>query len=997
MENGAHISSFMTTFSSSTTQGDRSSVRILIRSGASLDGSTRVNEELSLSRAEFLKGYLSDILHLPDDSFEIHSVGEDWENLYKALEEMDVPWAADAQDIIRHPSVRVKNEEGEMVSVDPRKYRLKHLADGEAWEVLKKTVFPKACAVAEVTAFLPDGTNINNETLAQQAPVPEPQQPTPEPEQAVPEPQQPTTESQHPATEPQQPEPVQPLTIPVTTLPTPAPLQSAPAPQTGPGASRRLADYLRGREDAEFPATTLEIQFRLNHTDIDLDILGNRERLMQFMKEFYQYYAFVDPAVIQIDIYAGASPEGPADHNRYLGEGRCSAIRNLLIDALGARAGNIVTHNLAARWDDFYAAVAASGEPWKDEVLAIIRLKPSDDGSVRDHREAKLRELWEGSVWPELLNGYLAPLRSGGSAVVSIRKPQPEPVPERPAPLGVAPIKDTIFLTADKEQARNNCVPIPLRRSAADAGCPTRIALSPEYLSTLSALMRDTLNIRFRLDSTSVDLDFAGNRYRVKRFLASFARRFEGLDPSIMKLDIYSGASPEGPAEHNEWLGYERGVSIRRLISDSLGIHVSNIQIHNQAARWDEFYDAIAASDEPWKEEVLAIIKEEPSRDIRSRDHREVELRALQDGSVWPVLLRKYLSPLRSGSSAQISLNPQIDPSLLFGQKGRSCDEEKGWQFTGDTLWICGGNAAPAQKDTVVIMQNTPFGMYPYDNYPWDNLPEGYYFDSKGYLRQKHVKKVLVPADKTPAWAVKTNLLFWGVVAPNISIEIPIGKWNRWSLEWEYDHPWYIWNNNSHASQILNMSLEIRLYLGNRDYHRWLDGWHLGLAIGGGKYDWEWKQHEGWQGEFINPYFNIGYQHRWGKHWAVDAGLGLGVIPSRYRHYYGGSVYPDNHLEPSDIHLIWHDTGNFFYPGLTHVNVSISYMFNNWPFRMRTMSERKRQEFSETWDGRMNKKREERYRKERERTERANARDEAREKREAAREAARQAKRTQKK
>lgn len=939
-ENGAHLSSFVGLVNNQITQNSSEPVLVHIRTGASPEGSTRGNEELSLSRAEFLRGYLSDVLSLTDDSFVIQSVGEDWENLYNAVKNMDYPWCGEALNIIQNTPIWVKDSNG--VIVDSRKNQLKKLSDGEAWQIFRETAFVNDCAKATVTALVPSGGAVPD-TFGR---------------------------SSH------------------ATAPIPTPIRKW-------SSSRRLADYFQWTRQGRESETALEIQFRLDRTDIDLDYAGNRDRLSAFVHEFHKSFSGVPARDIQIDIYAGASPEGPADHNRDLGEGRCNSIRLLILDALGTEISDIITHNLESRWSDFYDAVAASDEAWKDEVLAIIGMKASDDGTVRDHRELKLRELKGGSVWPQLLSRYLAPLRSGGSAVVSLKQDaDTHSVPKRVfPPVDYAPVKDTIFLIEDTALARKHCVPIPLRRSLGE-GCPTRIALSPEYLSKLSAVMRDTLMIRFRLDSTRIDPDFAGNRYRIQRFLESVANRFEGMDPSAMRLDIYAGASPEGTAEHNQWLGQERGASIKRLIRDSLGIKVSNIQVHNQAARWDDFYDAVAASGEPWKKEVLSIIREEPSRDPKTRDHREMELRALHGGQVWPVLLDRYLAPLRSGGSAVMSINPQYISGIMGQGGGNTPCGDNGWQFAGDTLWICGGAQAtqPAQKDTVVVMQNTPYGMYPYDNYPWDNLPEGYYFDSNGFLRKKQVKKVLVPADKTPAWAVKTNLLFWGVVAPNVSVEIPLGWRNRWALEWEYDHPWFIWSQNSHASQILNMSLELRLYLGNRDYHRWLDGWHIGLAFGGGKYDWEWKQHEGWQGEFINPYFNFGYQHRWGRHWAVDAGMGIGVIPSRYRHYYGGSVYPDNHLEPWDIHLIYHDKGHFMYPGITHINVSISYMFNNWPFLMHNMSEKKRQQWSETYSERTQKEREARYQREKARTERANARDEAKEQRKAAKQAAKQAK-----
>ena len=732
---------------------------------------------------------------------------------------------------------------------------------------------------------------------------------------------------------------------------------------------RRLADYIgmAARND-EIPGRVLEVQFHIDQTDIDEDFAGNRERIERFFKDYRKTYIRFRPEDIRIDIYAGASPEGPPKNNLELGSGRCKAIAGLLQERLSLPPSRIVEHNLGSRWNDLYDAVSASSEPWRSEVLAIIRRKPAfKAGMRRDPRENKLRALRGGKVWPDLLEHYLKPLRSGGSAVVSLVSEKDSSRASVPVAAGgafaagwlpAAPIRDTLFLTENREQACKNCVALPLRRavSAAVPAGAAGMALSPEYMHLLSSLVRDTLEIRFRLDSIRIDPGFAGNSRRIERFMDAFNRRYAGLDPSAMRLDIYAGASPEGAADHNRWLGQERGSSIRRLLGDSLGIRVGNIEIHNMEARWDDFYDAVKASDEPWKDEVLAIIRQTPSRDTRLRDRRELLLRALDGGRVWPVLLERYLSPLRSGCSAVLSLNPDYLPRVCgagaaamgAAAAGGAAALPGAWQYAGDTLWVCGAGAPASRRDTVFVMQNTPYGMYPHDRYPW-RVPDGYYVDDSGRLRREKVKKVVVPADKTPAWAIKTNLLFWGVVAPNIQLEFPLGWSNHWSLEVEYVHPWFIWDRNSHASQILNLGLELRYYFGDREYHRWLDGWHVGLAFGGGKYDWEWKRSEGWQGEFINPYINVGYQHRFGKNWAVDAGIGLGVIASRYRHYYGGSVYPENHLEPQDNHLIWHDTGHLVFPGATHINLSISYMFNNWPVRFKTMSEEQREEWRESY------------------------------------------------
>lgn len=168
-------------------------------------------------------------------------------------------------------------------------------------------------------------------------------------------------------------------------------------------------------------------------------------------------------------------------------------------------------------------------------------------------------------------------------------------------------------------------------------------------------IVTDTFSIRFRLDSIRIDMDFDGNARRWEAFEERFRKSYSHLPPAALRLDIYAGASPEGTAAHNRWLGENRGVAIRRLVRQRLGHAIGNIEVHNEGARWNDLYDLVAASREPWRDEVLRIIEQPAATDEATRDPRELKLRSLHNGQVWPVLLEKYLAPLRSGASATLS------------------------------------------------------------------------------------------------------------------------------------------------------------------------------------------------------------------------------------------------------------------------------------------------------------------------------------------------------
>ncbi len=380
----------------------------------------------------------------------------------------------------------------------------------------------------------------------------------------------------------------------------------------------------------------------------------------------------------------------------------------------------------------------------------------------------------------------------------------------------------------------------------------------------------DTLEVHYRVGISSLDPNFADNKRQIDQFVDYVNATYANVPAQYLKLDVYSGASPEGPIELNRRLGEERGLALKEALLERLGWLKGRISVYNQGARWGGLYKAIEDSNEPWKYDVLKIIQEGPSEDTWSRDDREAKLRKLDRGRVWSVLNTKYLPALRTSGSAVIA---RIEN--------------------------------PTSKDTIVIRDTVYYVPEPCQPY-------------------------IAPVFLNHVWALKTNLLMWGVIAPNIQAEFSLGKTNRWSIEGEFFSPWWIWSHNAHAEQFLNLGVELRYWLGNRQRHHRLDGWHIGPALAVGYYDFEWKRSEGYQGEYLNFYCNIGYQHRWGrrKQWAVDGGIGFGYIPTQYRHYLGSSKFPVGHEEKRDYHLMWQNTQWKHLIGATHANVTLAYMFN---------------------------------------------------------------------
>lgn len=397
----------------------------------------------------------------------------------------------------------------------------------------------------------------------------------------------------------------------------------------------------------------------------------------------------------------------------------------------------------------------------------------------------------------------------------------------------------------------------------------------------------DTLEVRFRLGLSDLDLSYADNEQRINEFVARVKAHYAFMPEHSLKMDVYGGASPEGPNELNRRLGEQRGISLKQVLMQRLTGIISQITVVNQGARWGGLYNMVEKSDEPWKYEVLDVLMKAPEDDGWQMDPREQKLRKMKNGTVWNQLLAKYLPALRTSGSAVVAPMSDAERERLRRRYG------------GD---YC---------DTVVIRDTIVYLPEPCPRYE-------------------------EPIDSDWVWALKTNLLLWGVAAPNGQIEFPLGRSNRWSIEGEVFWPWFIWSHNVHAHQCGNLGLELRYWLGNRKKHHTLDGWHIGLGGAAGYYDFEWKKHEGYQGEYLNIYCNLGYQHRWGrrKQWAIDGGIALGWIPTKYREYIGSSQFPVGHEEirpdgtKQDPHLMWQKTSSKNFFGATHANITLAYMFH---------------------------------------------------------------------
>lgn len=167
---------------------------------------------------------------------------------------------------------------------------------------------------------------------------------------------------------------------------------------------------------------------------------------------------------------------------------------------------------------------------------------------------------------------------------------------------------------------------------------------------------------------------------------------------------------------------------------------------------------------------------------------------------------------------------------------------------------------------------------------------------------------VLAPSVVRPdsRFALKTNLLGYAVLMPNLEVE-----WmfvDRWSLALEGQGAWYAKNEPHKVYRLATLTPEIRFWALDRG--RW-HGMYVGLFGGAGLYDLS-NGKKGHEGEGWMAGVSAGYMWPISKHLSLDAGIGVGYMHARDKVY-----------EPRDGHFLYQMTKNVNYFGPLRAKLSL--------------------------------------------------------------------------
>ena len=165
--------------------------------------------------------------------------------------------------------------------------------------------------------------------------------------------------------------------------------------------------------------------------------------------------------------------------------------------------------------------------------------------------------------------------------------------------------------------------------------------------------------------------------------------------------------------------------------------------------------------------------------------------------------------------------------------------------------------------------------------------------------------------------ALKNNLLYDLALAPNIEVELPLGK--RWSLNVEYKCPWGSDSEQGFCYQLISGGTETRYWLGNRHTRGRLSGHFLGIYAEGGTYDFQLEKKQGYRGKYYAAAgMAYGYVHSLARHLAIEFSVGIGYLDTEYQKYisYGND-------------LVWASSGKYHFVGPTKAKVSLVWLLTS--------------------------------------------------------------------
>lgn len=390
----------------------------------------------------------------------------------------------------------------------------------------------------------------------------------------------------------------------------------------------------------------------------------------------------------------------------------------------------------------------------------------------------------------------------------------------------------------------------------------------------------DTLNVQvyFRQGYSILEFDYRDNAKRLAAFVDSVRTLQGSASCRVKTFRIVGTASPEGVSVLNKRLSENRAKNLVAWIEEYISLEGATLDIQALGIDWERLERQVVASDMPYRDEVLEILRNTPVwviRDGKVVDSRNRQLGMLRGGRAWRYMEEYFFPELRS---AGVRLVCEIECPVPAPQP--------------EPLPM----PRPAPNlETIVELVSVPVEI--------PVQPE-------------------LSARKPFYMLLKTNLLYDVALVPNIGAEFYVGR--GWSIGGNWMYAWWKSDKRHNYWRMYGGELDIRKYFGRRASEKPLTGHHLGLYGQIFTYDFE-TGGRGYMGgkpggtlwDRMNYAVGLeyGYSLPVGRRLNLDFTVGVGYWGGEYQKYL-----------PEDGHYVWTETRQRHWFGPTKAEISLVWL-----------------------------------------------------------------------
>ncbi len=339
-------------------------------------------------------------------------------------------------------------------------------------------------------------------------------------------------------------------------------------------------------------------------------------------------------------------------------------------------------------------------------------------------------------------------------------------------------------------------------------------------------------SIEYPIGKSDFVVHYRTNDLRLDSVMNSLDNMLRRRIVRIDSINVLGYASPDGPYALNMKLAKNRAKTIAETIGSHYPEFATHIRYQGGGIAWDQLRNIIETSSYPFKQNVIQLIDEFPEQVYETNakgqrrlvDSRLKRLMELEGGQPYRILYDEVFPDLRCATSVAVSYHV-LDP--------------------------IGMSSYPTFAPNIASLQSS-------------------------------LEPVSVSSSyKKPMFAIKTNLLGWAGLAPNVELEVPI---KQWSINAEYLCGWWM-KKRTFCWEVRTYALEARYWFKYDEFHP-LRGWFVGAFGLYGYYDFQLKKYKGQQGDLRYMVgLSGGYSKSLRKNLNIEFSLGAGYGELDYHDY----------------------------------------------------------------------------------------------------------------